>query len=168
MPTRLTREGQGLLARKAGHAAVQAGLGIVQWTNQILSPLFRSLSPQHTSNSTCLAPHHPWHHTTTTTTTPLLASLAARTCSQMSAASPCRQLSAVLIDLSGTLHIGKAALPGAATALAQLRQAGLQASTLCRHSAHTQRQIHTACASQSFCVDRRNSHIPFALRRCAL
>ena len=37
------------------------------------------------------------------------------------ASQPCRQLiSAVLIDLSGTLHIGKTALPGAAAALAQL------------------------------------------------
>lgn len=72
----------------------------------------------------------------------------------MSAASPCRQLSAVLIDLSGTLHIGKAALPGAAAALAHLRQAGLQVQhPVQAHCAHTQRQVHTACALQSFCVD---------------
>lgn len=36
------------------------------------------------------------------------------------------RLTAVLVDLSGTLHVGASAIPGAAAALARLRQSGLK------------------------------------------
>jgi hypothetical protein len=66
----------------------------------------------------------------------------------MAAAVPSK-LSAVLIDLSGTLHIGKTALPGAAAALSRLRQAGLKA----RGAAHTTKHSITDRAPQSSLTD---------------
>lgn len=48
---------------------------------------------------------------------------------------------AVLIDLSGTLHIGHRALPGAVEAVRRLRQAGLQVRCVSNTSSRSRRQL---------------------------
>ncbi|CAB3378538.1 Hypothetical predicted protein [Cloeon dipterum] len=75
------------------------------------------------------------------------------------------RIRAVLIDLSGTLHIDDTAIPGAVEALKRLRSSGIKVRFVTNTTKESSRSLHARLSSLGFEVDRKEMFSSLAAAR---